>query len=125
MIYRRAAKVLPAAKLLNPTNKSESNDEIRKLEGTTSDSDDKEKQNAGQQLQINGLRPQESTGKKVRRPRKKAADESDLSLAIALSESLMSANETARKKEEELLVQVTTQLSSFIIMQYFFSESKS
>ncbi|XP_057376260.1 uncharacterized protein LOC130697377 [Daphnia carinata] len=36
--------------------------------------------------------------------RRKAADPSDLSLAIALSESLQSANENARKLEEELLI---------------------
>ncbi|KAI9561735.1 hypothetical protein GHT06_012696 [Daphnia sinensis] len=36
--------------------------------------------------------------------RRKQADPSDLSLAIALSESLQSANEDARKLEEELLI---------------------
>lgn len=40
--------------------------------------------------------------------RRKAVDPSDLSLAIALSESLQSANENARQLEEELLLTVKT-----------------
>lgn len=51
-----------------------------------------------------------SSNAETRRPRRnythKAVDPSDLSLAIAMSESLMSANEEARRKEEELLLTV-------------------
>jgi len=42
--------------------------------------------------------------------RRKAVDPSDLSLAIALSESLHSANENARQLEEELLLTVKENL---------------
>ena len=38
--------------------------------------------------------------------RKQATDESDLSLALALSESLQSANESARRHEEDILLTV-------------------
>lgn len=41
-----------------------------------------------------------------RSSRRKAIDPSDLSLALALSESIQLANECARKKEEELLLNV-------------------
>lgn len=50
----------------------------------------------------------------VKRPvRRKVVDPSDLSLAIALSESLQSANENARKLEEELLITVQFSQQSF------------
>ena len=42
--------------------------------------------------------------------RRKAVDPSDLSLAIALSESLQSANENARQLEEDLLLTVLKEI---------------
>ena len=53
-------------------------------------------------------------GKKIteRRLRTKKADPSDISLALALSESLQTANEVARRNEEELLLQVSSNANS-------------
>lgn len=48
----------------------------------------------------------QSSPKPRRTTRRRAVDPSDLSLALALSESLQSANESARKQEEELLLTV-------------------
>lgn len=55
-----------------------------------------------------GLDPGTGNQAKERRPRasNKKTDESDISLAMALSESLQMANEVARRQQEELLLQV-------------------
>ena len=110
LIYRKTAKVLPASKLLNTASKSEYYKDNIIPEITASNDEDEEKGRADEQPSSSKSKPQESTEKKPRKPRKKAADESDLSLAIALSESLASANETARRKEEELLIKVLVNL---------------
>lgn len=55
---------------------------------------------------------------KRRGNRKRVADPSDLSLALALSESLQSANEMARKYEEELLLTVLNFYEHFLLIFY-------
>jgi len=101
---RKATKVVPAAKLLIAASQlPESCDVIEKVEATTSVSEAKDKGTVDEKP-LKRPKPLENADKKVRRPRKKAVDESDLSLAIALSESLVSANENARRKEEEILM---------------------
>ncbi len=60
----------------------------------------------GEPLGSRRQQPQRSKITERRTTRRRAADPCDLSLALALSESLQSANESARQKEEELLLTV-------------------
>ena len=53
-----------------------------------------------------GLEPVPAKKSSERRPRSKKADPTDLSMALALSESLETAKEVARRKEEEILLMV-------------------
>ena len=55
---------------------------------------------------LGSRRTQPQRNKTTRTTRRKAVDPCDLSLALALSESMQSANESARKQEEELLLTV-------------------
>ena len=100
----------------------ESCDVIEKVEATTSVSEAKDKGTVDEKP-LKRPKPLENADKKVRRPRKKAVDESDLSLAIALSESLVSANENARRKEEEILMKVLKQLLFSMIKQQSFLDA--
>lgn len=54
-------------------------------------------------LQLKSNKPSD----KRRTRRKQAADECDLSLALAISESIQLANESARMQEEEILLAVS------------------
>lgn len=67
----------------------------------------------GEPLGSRRQQPHRSKVTERRTTRRRAADPCDLSLALALSESLQSANESARQKEEELLLTVNHSKSIF------------